>query len=226
MVMFAFTAAPPIQDGWYTGVITASSKETTKGGDGEYLSLTVVVTQGQYSGEAFFDLLNVINPNPAAEAIARKQLSKYCSAMGIASFQDTEQLHNIPFEFRGAWVPSKDPQYPDTFKIKDVRPILGPGAAQAQQQFAQPMPQATGGQGQWTPPAQPQSQPQQQPAQWTPPQQPPQQNVPPQQQQQWQPPPQPAQAQQAPPQAQQQGQWTPPAQPPQGQPPVAKQPPW
>ncbi len=83
----------------YKVVIDASSQEPTKTGGGQ-LVFSLKCIEGPFTGQTQRDGLNLHNNGPKAAQtieIANKQLSAYCHVIGKHSFQQTEELHNIPF---------------------------------------------------------------------------------------------------------------------------------
>jgi len=106
----------PIPAGKYKAVITDSeSKPTAKGG--EYLKLTVEIIEGQYKGRKVFGNLNLKNPNPEAEKIARIALADICRAVGVTHPRDSSELHNKPLVAKLAVKP-ETPDYPAGNDIK------------------------------------------------------------------------------------------------------------
>jgi hypothetical protein len=87
----------PLPPGDYQAIISDSALKTTKAGTGEYIELTMQITDGQYSGRRIWERMNVSNPNKVAEEIARSQLNAIRGALGIAKLESTEQLHDKPF---------------------------------------------------------------------------------------------------------------------------------
>jgi hypothetical protein len=87
----------PLPPGDYQAIISDSAIKTTKAGTGEYIELTMQITDGQHSGRRIWERLNISNPNKVAEEIARSQLNGLRAALGIAKLESTEQLHDTPF---------------------------------------------------------------------------------------------------------------------------------
>ena len=86
-----------ISPGQYTAVIVGSEMKPTKDGNGQYLALTVVVTQGQYANTEFIERLNIVNQNTQAVEIAYKTLARISEAVGMTQTpSDSNQLHNRP----------------------------------------------------------------------------------------------------------------------------------
>ena len=86
----------PLPAGKYLAVITESEMKATKSGAGQFLNLTFQVLDGEYKGRKLWARLNLKNPNPQAEQIARGQLSALCRAVGVMAPRDSVELHNLP----------------------------------------------------------------------------------------------------------------------------------
>ena len=87
----------PLPPGDYQAIISDSAIKATKAGTGEYIELTMQITDGQHTGRRIWERLNISNPNKVAEEIARSQLNGLRAALGIAKLESTEQLHDTPF---------------------------------------------------------------------------------------------------------------------------------
>lgn len=86
-----------IPAGQYQAVIVESVLTPTKNGQGQFLALKVIVTQGQYQGTEFTERLNIINQNPKAVEIAYKTLARISEALGMnRTPNDSNELHNKP----------------------------------------------------------------------------------------------------------------------------------
>ncbi|MGE4486334.1 MAG: DUF669 domain-containing protein [Synergistaceae bacterium] len=172
----------PIPEGMYHVICVNSEIKPTKDGNGSYIELQFKVQGGDYDGRLLFERLNLWNQNEVAVDIANKTLTSICLVTGVSQFNDTNQLHGIPFTIyvtvqpaKGEYGPSNNIKgYYDVNGIKssDIRKAStssGPGGA------PQP-PQGPGGAQQ---PPQPPAQQYQQPPvqQQQPPQAPPQQVV-------------------------------------------------
>lgn len=90
----------PIPAGWYKVMITASEMKETKRGDGQYLQLRLDIIDGEYENRVLFDRLNINNANRTAVDIANRALSAICHAVGVLQPQDSQELHDIPFEVK------------------------------------------------------------------------------------------------------------------------------
>ena len=177
-----------VPDGWYPVQIVNSEIKPTKTPGGARLNLQFKVLQGDFAGRVIFGGYNVKNSNPVAVNIAMEELAELSRAVKVPVWNDTEQLHGIPFNLKVKVV--KQEGYDDKAEPKQYKPIeeavvyatkadIKAGAAPVGQAFAQrpqqqqpvqqqPAQQAPTGWGTQTQqqPAQTQQQPvQQQPAQ-------------------------------------------------------------
>lgn len=138
----------------YKGMITASQAENTldnfgvvKGG---YLALEISVIEGPLQGQKMIDRLNLHHTNPKVVEIANKQLSAYCHVLGKFVWQDTQELHNIPFQFDVRLQKEPNPnKYTEIGYIYDINGNepgkAGAGPQVNQQQPQQPSGPAAGG---------------------------------------------------------------------------------
>lgn len=91
-------AMPLITPGQYPAVIVESGLKPTSNGQGQFLWLKVIITQGQFQGTEFTERLNIINPSAEAMQIAYKTLARISEAVGMNQTPgDSVQLHNKPF---------------------------------------------------------------------------------------------------------------------------------
>jgi len=92
---------PLIPEGNYTAVIVGSEFKDASTAGNKYVSLKIVVTQGQYANTEFTERLNIINSNPTAVKMAYETLARIAKAVGMASIpDDTSKLHNKPFTLK------------------------------------------------------------------------------------------------------------------------------
>lgn len=91
-------AAPleAIPSGKYTAMIVDSDFNKTKAGDGEYLKLKFMVTEGEYKGRHVYVNLNLKNKSDMAVQIARGEFSAIRHATGVLQPKDSVDLHNLP----------------------------------------------------------------------------------------------------------------------------------
>lgn len=91
-------AFEPLPAGWYNVTILKSEMKPTSKGDGSYLELVLVVSDGPHAKRQLFDRLNLNNKNEVAKRIAYETLSAICHATGVIQLQDSTQLHGIPMQ--------------------------------------------------------------------------------------------------------------------------------
>lgn len=86
-----------IPDGQYKAVIIDSELKTTSNGNGQFLALKIVITEGPHQDTEFTERLNIINQNSKAVEIAFKTLARISEALGMTQTpQDSSVLHNKP----------------------------------------------------------------------------------------------------------------------------------
>ncbi|CAD5235808.1 putative single-stranded DNA-binding protein [Klebsiella phage vB_KppS-Pokey] len=171
-----------VPDGWYPVQIVNSEIKPTKTLGGARLNLQFKVLQGDFAGRVIFGGYNVQNSNPVAVSIAMEELAELSRAVKVPVWNDTEQLHGIPFNLKVKVVKQEgydDKAEPKQYKaIEDMAGVryatkadIKQGAAPVSGAFAQqPTQQAQPGWGQPQQPQQ-QAQPQQQTVQQQPVQQ-------------------------------------------------------
>lgn len=86
-----------IPPGDYVVQIINSELRDTKTGSGKYLWLDMIIVEGQYENRHIYDRLNLYNENSTAAEIAARNLSAIARAVDKLSFDDTEDLHFLPF---------------------------------------------------------------------------------------------------------------------------------
>lgn len=86
----------PMPVGDYTVTIIDSEIKQTRKGDGDYINFTFQVAQGEKANRLLWTIANINNPSSEATRIGRETVAKIAKAVGVASPQDTAQLHNIP----------------------------------------------------------------------------------------------------------------------------------
>lgn len=105
--------------GKYKVIISDTKQVPTRSGDGGYLAVELRVVEGPQQGGTHTDRLNLHNQNPETVRIANNQLSAYCHVIGKFQWNDTSELHNIPFMIEIG--PQKnDPTYTEVKKLFDV----------------------------------------------------------------------------------------------------------
>lgn len=91
------SVVPP---GWYITQIVDSKLVPTKTPGGARLNLQFKILQGDFAGRMVFQGYNVKNANPVAVNIAMEELAELSKAVGVPVWNDTEQLHGIPFNMK------------------------------------------------------------------------------------------------------------------------------
>ncbi len=90
-------AGPNGENVKYKVVIVNSYGQNSDSGQGGYLAFELTPIEGPFAGQKMTDRLNLHHTNPKVVEIANKQLSAYCHVLGRFQFQQTEELHQIPF---------------------------------------------------------------------------------------------------------------------------------
>lgn len=98
--------------GRYKGVIVNSEGQNNEKGTGGFLALHLTPIEGPLAGQVHIDRLNLHHVNPKTVEIANQQLSAYCHVTGKFQFNDTAELHNIPFLFEIGWQKGQEPGTP------------------------------------------------------------------------------------------------------------------
>ena len=86
----------PVPAGLYKAIITSSSVEAAKSGNGHNLLLTFKIVDGPHKNREIWDRLSVQNSNEMTQQIARGHFSAICHAVGQIECTTTEQLHSKP----------------------------------------------------------------------------------------------------------------------------------
>ena len=89
-----------LESGTYAVQITNSEIKPTKNRDGHFLELTLAVIAGESAGRQIKDRLNIDNPNQTAKEIAYRQLAAISYVVGRVTWQDSQELHGIPFQIQ------------------------------------------------------------------------------------------------------------------------------
>lgn len=82
----------PLPDGDYPVNITKVEMKPTKAGTGKRLVVSCRVTDGAHKGRSVMTGLNVVNPNPVAQEIGRKQLRQMLQAVDMDGCRDMSLL--------------------------------------------------------------------------------------------------------------------------------------
>jgi len=130
----------PLPAGDYMAIITNSEMKPNSKGTGEYLELTMQVTDGPHAGRQAWDRLSLIHQNAQPVDIAQRKLSAICHAVGVLQVTQSEQLHNRPLKIR--MKPRKDdPSQTEVASYKSANgspPSPQPAAPAPPAQPAQP----------------------------------------------------------------------------------------
>ena len=105
----------PLPAGEYLTMITQSSLDNTRAG-GQMVRLTYTVMEGPFQGRKLWSRHNIINSNPKAEEIGRREISRIAHAVGQPRINDTEQL--LQKVVRIAVVLTSDPGYGENNAVK------------------------------------------------------------------------------------------------------------
>lgn len=88
---------PLIPPGDYKAVAVSSEMKQTSKGDGQYLEIKFVLTEGPYANTEFVERLNILNPSQQAVSIAYDTLGRISKALGMNKTPaDSNELHNKP----------------------------------------------------------------------------------------------------------------------------------
>ena len=88
----------PLPQGKYNAMVIESTIKDTKAGTGKYLELVCQVLDGAHVNRKVWHRLNIVNPNPVAENIGRKDLAVLMINLGLPpQMVDTQELHGKPF---------------------------------------------------------------------------------------------------------------------------------
>lgn len=118
-----------IPAGNYVAQIIESSLADTKAGTGKMLKLTWEILDGPLAKRRVWENLNIINPNPDAQAIAERSLKRICGAVGHTGvLTDSEQVHFKPCEITVAIKPAEG-QYGEQNVVKGYKAVGAAGGS-------------------------------------------------------------------------------------------------
>ncbi|MCU0812732.1 MAG: DUF669 domain-containing protein [Thiobacillaceae bacterium] len=122
--------------GWYPVMIVDEEQKEAKSGNGEYVKMTLEVTEGPYKGRKLWEQFSLWHTNPQTVEIAQRGIATIAQAVGIAKCNDTTELHNRVFDAKV--IIEKSDQYGDQNRIRGYRkhagtagPMAPPPQAQA-----------------------------------------------------------------------------------------------
>lgn len=87
-----FELIPP---GDYKVTITDSEMKMNSKGTGEFLKVSLTISDDGYTGRMLFDNFNLVHVNDKAVEIAQKQFAGLCKAAGVLAPSDSSELHDI-----------------------------------------------------------------------------------------------------------------------------------
>ena len=90
---------PLIPNGPYKLALTESKIDPNNNQNGENLKLVIEVVDGEFQGRKIYE--NIVWAHEDSEQalqIGRKKFASLCLAVNVPCPQDTEELHNIPFQ--------------------------------------------------------------------------------------------------------------------------------
>jgi hypothetical protein len=108
----------PIPAGTYDVVVQGIDLRTTKAGTGQYLAVRLDVTGPTHQGRVLWSNINFRNPNLTAESIGQRQLGELMDAVGLATFDDTDQL--LGGRLKASVIIKDDPQYGRRNEVKKM----------------------------------------------------------------------------------------------------------
>lgn len=155
----AATPFEPVPAGWYNVVIEGSEMKQTQDKSGQYLELTLRILDGEFVNRKIWDRLNLQNKSEKAMEIAYGNLSAICKAVGIATLQDSVELHNKPLRVRVKLKPAQG-NYAESNDVSGYGPVEGatpaaapssvaPTAAPAAAEQEEPAPAAAAAKPPW-----------------------------------------------------------------------------
>ncbi len=87
----------PTPAGKDTVEVSEAEVRENNAGTGEYLKLTLAVTEGDYKGRQVWDYLTYRHEtSPTAVEIGERQIAALLRACGLSSIKDTDELVGIP----------------------------------------------------------------------------------------------------------------------------------
>ena len=85
----------PVPPATYMAAITESELKDNAKGTGNFIALTFKIMDGEYKGRILWANITYSHSNNQAQQIGRKELNTLMAACGLASIQDTTQLHGV-----------------------------------------------------------------------------------------------------------------------------------
>jgi hypothetical protein len=111
----------PLPQGKYNAMVIESAVKDSKSG-GQYLELVCQVLDGAHVNRKIWHRLNIVNDNPVAENIARKDLAVLMINLGLPpQMVDTQELHGKPFSM-GLKIRPAEGEYPAKNEVSFTGP--------------------------------------------------------------------------------------------------------
>ncbi len=130
-----------LPNGDYRVVIVDSRAKPNSKANGHYLELEFDVLDGKFEGRKLWDRINIDHPDAATVARAKRDLKRYCDAVGHATkLTSSSQLHDKPLTIRVINKKRKDTGEPSNEVKGPVKP-----KADSQVSNQRPATGATGG---------------------------------------------------------------------------------
>jgi hypothetical protein len=113
-----------IPTGRHKAEIVKASAAPTKNGRGKGVTLTWLITEGEFENRTIVQLILLEHENAEAMKIGRQKLKDVVTAIGITeAFSDLKLLLNRPCMISVRITQDKNGQYPDKNEIGRVSPI-------------------------------------------------------------------------------------------------------
>jgi hypothetical protein len=116
----------PIPEGKYHAVVAKTEIKPTKDETGKRLVVHLKIIGPQFAGRTVIVGLNVVNRNPKAEEIARRQLAQLLQAIDMWGERDMSKIHGAELEVLVVVKPEQN-GYKASNDVKKFLRIDGPG---------------------------------------------------------------------------------------------------
>jgi len=113
----------PIPAGNYKAIISSSSVDQAKSGNGTNLVLEFKIIDGEHKNRTIRTWLCVQHPSQQTQEIAQRQFSAVCHAVGQIQVTSTEQLHSKPLLIRVSLEPDNREEGRMQNRIKGYMPL-------------------------------------------------------------------------------------------------------
>ena len=110
-----------IPSGEYKAIVVSSAEYNNAKGTGAHLAVEIEIVEGEFENRKIIKRYNLVNSNPQAVDIARKQLAELCRACGVPNPAKSSDLHLRTFtavigtDKQGEWN-----------ELKRCKPYVGP----------------------------------------------------------------------------------------------------